>query len=158
MDLVHLLLLAAAALAVSGILEGGQRLAARRRRRAEADAWILQAGGAFADRRAWRVAELTSPKERRALARSLRGVRLDSTRAPVVGAAAVNRAQMHPHARELEELAERVGDLENPISAYGVLRLRWLLTSPGSPVYAPSWPRGETASELSSIRASLELG
>src|SRR5690349_2529761 len=62
------LLLAPVALLVTGSVETGERILARARRRREADEWILHDAGAFGSRRAWRVAELTSDRERKLLA------------------------------------------------------------------------------------------
>ncbi len=73
------------------------------------------------------------------------------------GASPVNLALLRPHGRVLSALADRVGDLDRPVAAYGILRVRWLLTNPGSPMYAPTWPRYDTARELGAILSSLEV-
>jgi hypothetical protein len=134
----------------------GERLFEGHRRRVEADSWILQAGGAFGSRRAWRVAELTSARERRLLARSLRSIvdELRQKRAAVGGV--VNRPALRPHADLISELADRLAALERPVTAFGILRVRWLLCDPGSPIYAATWARENTAHEIDATLRSLE--
>jgi hypothetical protein len=103
----------------------------RRRSRAEADHWI---GHGFEARYAWRVAELTSERERKLCARSLRGVlrELDGSKLP--GATPTRVAALRPHAALLEAIEVRLLD-DSPLSARGMLAVNNLLTSPGSCLY-----------------------
>jgi len=107
----------------------------RRREREVADSWILR-NGVVPSRFAWRAAELTSPHERRLLARSLRGVVSDLSPARMPGPAPLNRVALRPHADELTELAARLDDLHRPVSARGILNVHWLLVDSTSPFYA----------------------
>ena len=76
-----------------------------------------------------------STRGRRSLARSLEGVirSLDARRLP--GASPLNRAGLWPYVGELQELAQRVGDLDRPASKRGLRLVRQLLTDGGSPLY-----------------------
>lgn len=100
----------------------------RRRARAEADYWI---GHGFESRYQWRVDELTTPRERKLCARSLRGVlgELDGTKLP--GAAPLRTSQLRPHIALLEAIEARLLDAA-PVAAIGMLAVNELLTSPGS--------------------------
>ena len=123
---------------------------ARARARGDADRWLRVSEGrseahpAFA----WRTAELTSPRERRLLARSLRGVVAD-VRAPVsaFSAAPLNRRGLRPYAEEIEKLATRVGDFEQPVTAAGIVLTRDLLADDASPL--------DTGGQVSDLPATL---
>ena len=79
----------------------------RRRARAEADYWIAHG---FASRYPWRVAELTTFRERRACARSLRGVLGELCGAKLPGAAPLRVASLRPHVVLLEQIEARLLD------------------------------------------------
>jgi hypothetical protein len=131
---------------------------ARLRARRDADTWLRVSAGRWEDHPAfaWRAAELTSVRERRVLARSLRGIVSEAkSRLPVVSASPLERRRVAPYADEIGLLAERVGDCERPVTAAGVLLLRDLLTDGGGPLYAG----GDGAAlrdALGRIRATLE--
>jgi hypothetical protein len=84
---------------------------------------------------AWRVAELTSHRARRDLARSLSGIvgELDPKWLP--GVSPLNRVGLRAHVTSLLALADRLDD-DRPVTAAGVLLVRDLLTDGGSPLYA----------------------
>jgi hypothetical protein len=110
---------------------------ARRRLRREADR-ALRAGvhpDAASPLLALRASELTSPRERRRLRRSLHGLirELDGTTLP--GASPVNRPGIRPYAHLIAALERRIGDDASPVSARGVLLVRELLTDPDGPLY-----------------------
>jgi hypothetical protein len=114
-----------------------RRFSERHRLRAAADAWIERRGDDRpASYYAWRIDELTSRKERRRLADSVREVleALSPKRLP--GASPLNRVALRPHGGELAAIAARLDDLERPVSASGVLAVRRLLTAPDSVLYA----------------------
>ena len=69
----------------------------------------------------WRAAELTSTRERRRYARSLRSVvkELDGKHLP--GAVPLNRRGLRPYAAALAALAERLGDLSQPVTPRSML-------------------------------------
>jgi hypothetical protein len=122
----------------------------RRRARAEADQWI---GHGFESRYHWRVAELTSPRERTLSARSVRGVLhdLDGSRLP--GATPTRVAAVRPHAALLEALEARLLN-DAPVSGIGMLAVNTLLTSPGSCLYMEV---DDVASCLTTVLEKLEV-
>ncbi len=100
----------------------------KRRARAEADRWI---GHGFESRYQWRVAELTSERERKSCARAIRSVidELEGSKLP--GAAPLRTGALRPHLDVLHEIEARLTD-GSPVSAVGMLAVDELLTSPGS--------------------------
>ena len=131
------LLVAPVSLVVLGLLRSGRSFLDRQRLRSSADAWIEQGHDSLAGWYGWRISELTAPRERRLLARSLRGVVADLASPRLTSAAPLNRVALRPHTGLLLELAERLDALERPVSAAGILAVHRLLTRPDSPLYAP---------------------
>ncbi len=84
----------------------------------------------------WRAAELTSARERRACARSLRGIfkELDGNTLP--GAVPLNRRAVRPYAPVLVAMAERIGDLSRPVTPRAMVLVRDLLGDGDSPLYS----------------------
>jgi hypothetical protein len=126
---------------ISLVLFGAWRAARsgveRHRVRSTADAWIARGHDDAAGWYGWRIDELTAPRERRLLARSLRDVAVEAaSRRPATFTAPVNRMVVRPQIAALRELADRLEALQRPVSARGVLEVHALLTSPGSPLYA----------------------
>jgi hypothetical protein len=118
----------------------------RRRARRDADYWI---GHGFAARYPWRVAELTGERERRACARSLRGVigELDGSKLP--GATPLRRAALRPYLALFEAIEQRLLATED-VSAAGMVALNELLTSPDSCLF-------ETVDDVGAcLRGALE--
>jgi hypothetical protein len=132
---------------------------ARARARGDADRWLRASAGrsqshpAFA----WRTAELTSSRERRMLARSLRGIVAD-VQAPVWGfsASPLNRRGLVSYVDEIEALADRVGDFQQPVAAAGIVLVRDLLSDGGSPLYTGG-NVADLPSTLSRIRSTLDV-
>jgi hypothetical protein len=120
-------------LLAAGVRAGLGRLSLRAER-ARADRLIL--AGRRASELEWRLTELTSVRERRQLVRSLEGLirLLDPRYLP--GAVPVNRPAARPLVPRIEALAARIGDLERPVDARGVLLVERLLTDGGGPLYA----------------------
>jgi hypothetical protein len=119
----------------------GGRLAAwlwRPRRRREVDALLRSSRRGWEHRPAvaWRVAELTSPRERRALAGTFRSIvgQVRDSRAALT-ASVLARRRLGPHAAELELLADRIGNLDRPVSGAGIVLVRDLLTNGAGPLY-----------------------
>jgi hypothetical protein len=106
----------------------------RRRARVEADHWI---GHGFQSRYPWRVAELTSVRERKLCARSIRSVVGEIQGSKLPGAAPLRVAALRPHVGLLQTIEARLLDSE-PVSAVGMLAVDELLTSPGSCLFAPT--------------------
>jgi hypothetical protein len=153
------LLVAPISLALLGVVLTVRRWDERRRLCAAADAWIARGhDGASYD---WRVAELTSRRERRLLANSVRDIVPELSEHRLPGASPLNRVALRPYRSELIELADRLDDLDRPVSASGVLAVRRLLTEPGSALYARDWmdkPAPDPGRELAAVLASLEAG
>ena len=122
----------------------------RRRARAEADHWI---GHGFESRYQWRVAELTTARERKLLARSLHSVLGEVNGSKLPGAIPTRVAALRPHAALLEAIEARLLD-DAPVSALGVLSVDKLLTSPGSCLYMEV---DDVASCLTTVLEKLEV-
>lgn len=105
----------------------------RRRARRQADYWIAHG---FESRCPWRVAELTSERERKACARSLAIVIGELQGRKLPGAAPLQRAAVRPHLELVERIHRRLLD-GRPVTAVGMLAAQTLLTSPDSAFYAP---------------------
>jgi hypothetical protein len=131
----------------------------RARARGEADRWLRASAGRLQSHPsvAWRAAELTSSRERRMLARSLRGIVADA-RAPVWGfsASPLNRRGLVPYVEEIQALADRVGDFELPVTASGIVLVRDLLSDGGSPLYTGG-NVADLPNTLSRIRSALDV-
>jgi hypothetical protein len=119
----------------------------RRRARTEADHWI---GHGFEARYHWRVAELTSGRERKLSARSLHSI-LGGSKLP--GATPTRVGALRPHAGLLEAIEARLLD-ERPVSGVGMLGIQELLTSPSSCLYTEV---DDIASCLTIVLEKLEV-
>jgi hypothetical protein len=82
-----------------------------------------------------RTKGVVSARQRRSLERSLRGVVRDLDPKFLPGASPLNRPGLRPYVREIQALADRVGDLDRPASRRGLQLVRNLLTDGGSPLY-----------------------
>ena len=122
----------------------------RRRARAEADYWIRHG---FDSRFQWRVDELTTPRERKLCARSLRGVLGELGGAKLPGAAPLRTNQLRPHIALLEAIEARLLD-DAPVTALGMLAVNELLTSPASCLFADV---DDVESELRAVLTKLEV-
>jgi hypothetical protein len=131
------LLVGPVSLVLLGLWRAGRSFLERHRLRSSADAWIARGHDDPTGWYGWRIAELTAPRERRLLARSLRAVVGDLSSPRLSPVAPLNRVALRPHTGLLLELAERLDTLERPVSAGGVLHVQRLITDPGSPLYAP---------------------
>ena len=152
------LLVAPISLALLGVVLAVRRWDERRRLCAAADAWIAR--GHDGTSYGWRVAELTSRRERRLLAISVRDIVPELSERRLPGASPLNRVALRPYRSELVELADRLDELDRPVSAAGVLAVRHLLTEPGSALYAREStddPAPDPGRELAAVLASLEV-
>jgi hypothetical protein len=131
----------------------------RWRARREADRLLRASDGRWDshDALAWRVAELTSARERRTLARSLRGIVEEATSPqPMVSASPLNRRRVATYTGLIGRVAERVGDVERPVSAAGIVLLRDLLTDGAGPLYVGGDVK-ELPAALRRIESLLEV-
>jgi hypothetical protein len=142
------------ALLVLGSIKAAQRWIERRRHCAVADAWLR--GGGRATHFEWRAEELTSPRERRLLARSLRGIVRELDPSGRRSAVPLNRPALRPHSDELTVIAVRLDHLELPVSPAGILEVQRLLTSPDSPLYLYA-PESDLSKKLSAVHRKLEV-
>jgi hypothetical protein len=122
----------------------------RRRERRLADEWIAHGFGA---RYEWRVSELTSNRERKSLARTLRGLvgELDGRKLP--GPTPLRASAVRPHLELLNQILDRLSDRSKTVSAIGILAVHELLSRPGSVLYAE---RNDVGAELNRVLRLLE--
>jgi hypothetical protein len=110
----------------------------RPRRRREADALLRASDGRWEDHPAvaWRVAELTSSRERRMVAGTLHSI-VGQVRDPRarLSASVLARRRLRDRVVELKLLADRLADLDRPVSGTGIVLVRDLLTEGSSPLY-----------------------
>jgi hypothetical protein len=104
----------------------------------------------------WRAAELTANRNRRAIARSLRGIVCEAGRPSPFSAVPLNRRGVRPHLGLLRVLADRVGSLERPVAARGMVLVEQLLTDGlSSPLYR-SARSGDLPSTVGECLEALE--
>jgi hypothetical protein len=127
----------------------------RARRRAAADAWIVERAHAFSPNTAvhGRIDELTSPRTRTRLAGSLQGAVRDAERIGI-SASPLNRRAVSECSRELTELAERLED-DRPVGSRGVALVLRLLTDGSSPLYG-SGNGARLEAQVAVIRSALD--
>ena len=155
------MLVAPISLALLGVVLAERRWDERRHLRADADAWIDRGyEHHMASRYGWRIDELTSRRERRMLGCSVREIVPELSPRRLPGASPLNRVALRPYRSDLISLADRLDDLERPVSAAGMLAVRRLLTEPGSVLYHrpldDERPR-DIGAELDAILDRLEV-
>jgi hypothetical protein len=128
----------------------------RPRERAAADRWLAERRHAFSPNEAVRrrIAELTTPRERRLVARSLRGAVQDAGRIGL-SASPLNRRALAECADEIVALAERLSDLDRAVAPRGVVLVLRLVTDGASPLYGRG-TGAELRAEVARIRTALE--
>ncbi len=116
-------------------LLGEARTAARRRR--EADELLLALPTATPPPKlAWRARELTAPRYRQVLARSLRRLVDRAAEPAVLSSMPVNRRVVWPNRKALVALADRLAAVDRPVHPRGVVLVRELITDGlHSPLY-----------------------
>ena len=132
------LLVVAGSLAVAAMWEAGRAAVELGRRRRAVDEWLLWGATVrpSSPLLSWRAGELTSPRLRSTLARSLLGVEQEALGVAVPGPVPLNRRAIRAQLSLLRSLREQVGDLSRPVSARGMVLVDRLLTEPGSPLYS----------------------
>jgi hypothetical protein len=86
-------------------------------------------------RLAWREAELTAPKNRVSLGRSVRSLVRAADPRYLPNALPVNRGAVRAESPRLLAVATRLLDLESPVTARGVLLTERLIVDASSPLY-----------------------
>jgi hypothetical protein len=126
---------AAASLLLFGLYELGRAIGVLYRRRRRADDWLRSAtGDVVPEAYAWRAAQLTSTRERRLLANSLRLVAQRALdRSTVVRPLRLSAARERRVA--LEALAKRLEREAEPVTPGGMLRVVDLVTAGGGPLW-----------------------
>ena len=102
-----------------------------------------------------RAAELTSPRRRSTLARSLRRVERDVSEATVALPIPLNRHAIRRNVCLVRALHERLDDHTRPIDPRGVLLVERLITVPRSPLYSRD-PDDVLAEALGEALAALD--
>ena len=149
------ILIAATSFALAGLLHTGRAYLELSRQRRVADDWLrLVTTCASTSRYAWRAEELTSGRERRALARSLRRVVGEVNGRLLPGGVPINRSGLRPHVSDLCRLAVELEDTLNSATPAGILLVHELLTNPKSPLYARD-RASELPQAISTILATL---
>ncbi len=148
-----MLLVTPLSLAILGCFIAVDRWADRYKLRASADAWIARGYDSARSRYAWRVEELTSRRERKRLAVSLRRI-VDELEQALVSAVPLDapRSACKP---VLEAVAARLEDMPRPVSASA--SSPWSGSSTdgaSSPLYQPA---GDAAPRLAEILDLLEV-
>jgi hypothetical protein len=84
----------------------------------------------------WRADELTSARSRLSVVRVLRSivVAVQDPR-PRFSGAVLARPRLRPYARNIERLADRIADLERPVTGVGMLLVNDLLTDGAGPLF-----------------------
>jgi hypothetical protein len=115
-------------------LHGLQARRAQRAARRTADAELV--GREFAPLQlAWRVEELTTPKNRLKLAGTLRSLVRDASPRYLPGASPFNRLAIRAEADTLNALVSRLSELDRPVAARGILLIDGLLADGTGPLY-----------------------
>lgn len=84
---------------------------------------------------AWRVEELTTPKNRLKLAGTLRSLVRDASPRYLPGASPVNRLAIRAELDTLNAMVSRLSELDRPVAARGVLLVDRLLVDGAGPLY-----------------------
>jgi len=150
--------LAAGILGVYELVQA-QRLLLRQRR--AADAWLRSATGSFVPPAyAWRAEQLTSPRERRMLARTLRLIERSAYERSVGRLRPLNLPAVRAHHDSLELLACTLETLDEPVTPAGMLRVVDLVTNGAGPLWGATKdaPLGDAISTTLAILTRRGLG
>jgi hypothetical protein len=146
------LLEAPLSLAVLGIVLAIGHAVRGTRAREEANDWIRRG---YESRFRWRVAELTSRRERKAAARSLRALLRELEFGAPLGPVPINRRAVRANRALVAALAERLLD-PRPVTAAGMVAVENLLTLPESPLFPRHLDTDpDPAREAGSLRRAL---
>ena len=154
--LQHDRLLAAAALSAGafGVYQLVRALRHLLRQRRVADDWLRSATGQFVPPPyAWRAEQLTSPRERRTLARTLRLIEQSAYERPVGRLRPLNLSAVRANRESVEVLAETLESVEQPVTPAGMLRVVDLVTDGAGPL----WGTTRDATLGDAIAATLAI-
>jgi hypothetical protein len=106
------------------------------KQRRVADDWLRSATGGFVPPSyAWRAAQLCSPRERRMLARTLRGVEEMAYERPVGRRRPLYLPAVREHRESVDLLVQALERLDEPVTPAGMLRVGDLLADGASPLW-----------------------
>ncbi len=129
-----------------------QRLLFRQRR--AADDWLRSATTGFIPPRyAWRAAQLSSPRQRRTLARTLRLIEQSAYERPVGRRRPMYLPAVRQHRESVRALARALESLDEPVTPAGMLRVLDLITDGASPL----WGTTKDAALGNAISATLAI-
>ncbi len=136
-----------------GTVHAVRRHRAESMRRRQADAILTGVPGLrVPEGLRWRAEELTLPSHRRALAKHLRRLARLADERVLLTSLPLYLSTLRPNHEALESLASRVGRIEQPVAARGIVLLEGLLgDDPDTPLFSPG-----RAVELN--RALLRIG
>jgi hypothetical protein len=143
--------------AARGLLRAVERVRSRRSLRAarrEADEEIAHRRNPPL-RVAWRVEELVSTKKRLDLAHAFRSLVRDSQPRYLPTASPVNRGAVRVESETLLAIAARIGDVDSPVAAKGIVLADRMLTDGSGPLYDRE-RAGELHGSLYAILEALE--
>jgi hypothetical protein len=152
-------LVVAAACVLLGVVRGWRALRDRQHLRRLADDLIRNGAKVHSESAllTWRSAELTSDRNRKILASSIRKIVRELEGRALPSAVPLNRFGARPHIVLIRRLAERLEDLDRDASPRGVLLVEDLLTDGNrSPLYVKQ-SSGELRPALERCLAALEL-
>jgi hypothetical protein len=121
-----------------GLLQLGRAVYGLFERRRRADSWLRSATGTVVPRAyAWRAAQLTSLRNRRMLARTLRLV-AETAQGRPVGRSLPRLAAARQRQISLEALAKKLERGDEPVTPAGMLRVTELITAGAGPLWGTS--------------------
>jgi hypothetical protein len=128
---------AALALALTGAVELVRSLRRVALQRRVADDWLRTATGDFVPPAyAWRARQLTSARERRTLARTLRLIEREAFDGPRRRVYGLRLTAVREHRDCVHVLAETLDSVDEPVTPAGMLRVLDLITNGASPLWA----------------------
>lgn len=121
-----------------GLLQLGRAVYGLFDRRRRADSWLRSATGTVVPRPyAWRAAQLTSLRNRRMLARTLRLV-AETGQRRTVGRTLPRLTAARQRRISLEALAKKLERADEPVTPAGMLRVTELITAGAGPLWGTS--------------------
>ena len=153
----RLTLIVSAAFVLVGLGKAGLMLLGLAHRRRAADRLLRTGVNVHPESEllTWRAAKLTSVRNRRMLAGSLRCLIREVERPAVVTAVPVNRRGLRPKLSLLRSLVDRVADVERPVAPQGMVLVEDLLTDGfESPLYLGG--RADVSTAIERCLAALD--
>ena len=126
----------AVSVGILGVYELIRAYVVLRRMRLAADDWLRSATGSFVPPAyAWRAEQLTSPRERRTLARTLRLIERSAFDRSVGRYRPLHLPAVRENRESLELLADTLETVDEPVTPAGMLRVVDLVTDGAGPLW-----------------------